>query len=144
MEKIQFDSGLKTYKLGSGQLRFNPSDPNVYLRFMEACDSFRQVEQEVVDAAQCADQGDLGTAAVTLLRKADQKMKHLLGQVFPGNDLESLLQGVNLLAVADNGERVITNLLKALEPVLVAGAKRCASQTAQAAKAKAQARRAQC
>ena len=52
-----------------------------------------------------------------------------------------MIQGVNLLAVADNGERIITNFFEALQPVLVAGAKRCASQTAQAAVAKAKARR---
>ena len=53
----------------------------------------------------------------------------------------AILQGVNLLAVTDSGERVITNLFEALQPVLVEGARRCASQTAQTAVAKANARR---
>ena len=144
MEKIQFDSGVKSYKLGCGQLRFNPGDPNVYVRFMDACDSFRSIEKDLIAQAQCVREEDLGTAAVNLLQAADKQMKSLFNQVFPGNDFDKLLEGVNLLAVADNGERVITNLLKALEPVLIAGAQRCASQTAQAAKAQAQARRAKC
>ena len=138
MEKIQFDSGLKAYKLGSGQLRFNPSDPNVYARFMDACDSFRDIEKALIAQAQCLSQEELGTAALTLLQKADQQMKKLLNQVFLGNDFDKLLEGVNLLAVAENGERVITNLLKALEPVLLAGAKQCAAQAVQSAKAKKQ------
>ena len=51
-------------------------------------------------------------------------------------DFQKILSGVNLLAVADNGERVVTNLFAALEPVLVEGAKRCASQQAEAIRAK--------
>lgn len=144
MEKIQFDSGIRSYKLGSGTLRFNPGDPNVYIRFMEACDSFRGIEKDLVAQAKLLPGEDLGTAAVALLQKADKQMKDLLNGVFVGNDFDKLLEGVNLLAVADNGERVITNLLKALEPVLLAGAQQCASHTAQAAAAKAQARRSQC
>lgn len=71
-------------------------------------------------------------------------MKQLLNWIFGGdNDFHKLLDGVNLLAVADNGERVITNLLQALEPVLLEGAKRCADQQAKAAVEKANARRGQ-
>ena len=37
MEKLRFDNGVKSYRLGScGVLRFNPSDPNLYARLMEA------------------------------------------------------------------------------------------------------------
>ena len=58
------------------------------------------------------------------------------------NDFDALLGGVNLLAVAGNGERVITNLLQALLPVLTEGAKLCAAGQAEQAVEKAQARRA--
>ena len=50
---------------------------------------------------------------------------------------------MNLLAVADNGERVITNLLAALQPIMVSGAEKCAQQKVGAAVAKAQQNRAQ-
>ena len=50
------------------------------------------------------------------------------------NDFKKLLNGVNLLAVADNGQRVVTNLFEALEPVLVEGARRCAGDLAAKAK----------
>ena len=37
MEKIQFDSGVRSYRInGGGILRFNPGDPNLYSRFLEA------------------------------------------------------------------------------------------------------------
>ena len=58
-----------------------------------------------------------------------------------GNDFDKILGGVNLLAVADNGQRVVTNLMEALQPILTAGAERCATQTADAAVQKAKARR---
>lgn len=143
MEKIQFDSGLRAYKLGNGGvLRFNPGDPNVYARFMEAEDKFRQIEKDLVAEAQTVPGEDVGTAALLLMQKADKDMKELLAWVFgKHNDFQELLQGVNLLAVADNGERIITNLLVALQPVLVAGARRCAGEAAQAAVKKAENRR---
>lgn len=51
MEKISFDSGIKSYKInGSGVLRFNPCDPNVYARFLEAADRMQNIEQALEQA----------------------------------------------------------------------------------------------
>ena len=131
MEKIQFDSGIKRYKLGQGVLQFNPADPNVYARFMEAADKLKAVEQQLVDSLN----GCEGADVVARMLDADRKMKEILGWVFgPGNDFDAMLGGINLLAVAENGERVATNLLSALEPVLVAGAESCAAQAVEKAK----------
>ena len=70
-------------------------------------------------------------------------MKQVLNGIFGGeNDFETLLEGVNLLAVADNGERVVTNLFAALEPILTEGARRCAEDKTAEAVQKANARRA--
>lgn len=138
MEKLQFDSGVKSFRInGGGVLRFHPGDPNLYSRFLEAVDKFKALEQELTQA--CAkEEADI----LHVLEDADGKMKKLLNWVFGGdNDFHKLLEGVNLLAVADNGERVITNLLQALEPVLLEGARRCAGQQAKAAVEKANARR---
>ena len=138
MEKISFDSGIKTYKInGSGVLRFNPGDPNVYARFLEAADTLRTLEKELAERAGKDD-------VIALMVELDGKMKATLGHVFgEGNDFDKMLEGVNLLAVAGNGQRVITNLVAALEPVLVAGAKACAGEQAAAAVEKAKARRGQ-
>ena len=133
MEKIQFDSGVRSYRInGGGILRFNPGDPNVYSRFLEAVEKLKDAETELTERSREAEGADL----VKLLSGADGKMKDILNWVFgEGNDFHKLLGGVNLLAVADNGQRVVTNLFEALEPVLVAGARRCAGQQAQKARA---------
>lgn len=133
MENIQFDSGVRTYRInGEGILRFNPGDPNVYARFLEAVEKLKEAEEELTVQAEAAKD----TQIVELMTRADEKMKAILNWVFgSGNDFGQILQGVNLLAVADNGERVVTNLFAALEPVLVEGAKRCAGEMAAKAKA---------
>lgn len=138
MDKIQFDSGVRAYRInGGGILRFNPGDPNLYARFLEAVEKLRAVEQELTRQAEDVQDANI----VMLMTKADEKMKGILNWVFGGeNDFQQLLNGVNLLAVADNGERVVTNLFGALEPVLVEGAKRCADEQAAKARAKRSAR----
>lgn len=133
MENIQFDSGIRTYRInGEGILRFNPGDPNVYARFLEAVEKLKEAEKELTEQAQTSQDAQI----VELVSHADKKMKGILNWVFGAdNDFGQILKGVNLLAVADNGETVITNLFAALEPVLIAGAKRCAGDLAAKAKA---------
>lgn len=131
MEKIQFDVGQRSYRInGGGILRFNPGDPNLYARFLEAVPKLQAVEEELVQQAETLQGEDI----VKLMQQADEKMKGILNWVFSGNDFHGLLSGVNLLAVADNGERVVTNLFAALEPVLTEGAKRCAGEQARLAR----------
>lgn len=149
MEKLVFDSGIKEYKLGSGGvLRFNPSDPNVYARFMDAMDKIRVVETDLVEKAkeleQVEKQEESGAAVLRIMRDADRDTKKILSEVFGAdNDFEKILGGVNVLAVAGNGERVITNLLAALQPIMVQGAEACAKQRSDAAVAQAKKNRAQ-
>lgn len=133
MEKIQFDVGQRSYRInGAGILRFNPGDPNLYARFLEAVEKLKAVEAELSQQAENTQGADI----VKLMTRADEKMKGILNWVFGGdNDFQKLLGGVNLLAVAENGERVVTNLFAALEPVLVEGARVCAGQQADKIKA---------
>lgn len=127
MKKIKLDTGVTEVALGEGTLRFHPADPNLYVRFQEAVEKLQAVEAELVEKAN----GAGGETVARLLADADRQMKELLGWVFgPGNDFDALLGGVNLLAVASNGERVVTNLFAALEPILVEGAKKCAANLA--------------
>lgn len=136
MEKIQFDSGIRSYRInGSGILRFNPGDPNLYARFLEAVEKLKAVEAELTE--QAAPDTVQGEDIVKLMQHADAKMKEILNWVFgAGNDFHQILNGVNLLAVAENGERVVTNLFEVLEPVLVEGAKRCAGEQAKKVRAR--------
>ena len=132
MEKIQFDSGVRSYRInGGGILRFNPCDPNVYNRFLEAVEKLKAVEEELIRQPEEMQNEDI----IKALTGADEKMKGILNWVFGAdNDFHKLLGGVNLLAVAENGERVVTNLFAALEPVLIEGAKRCAGEQVRIAK----------
>jgi len=126
MEQLTIDTGLREYAVnggpehGGGVLRFNPSDPNVYSRFCTLQNQLQELEQQVQA------QSPTGTDAIQLLAQADQRAKGLLAEVFgPGNDFDAMLGGTNLLAVAGNGERVITNLFAALEPTPETGARQC-------------------
>ena len=149
MQKLVFDSGVKEYRLGdAGVLRFNPADPDVYARFMAAMDKIPTIEDELVEKAKRLENTEgaesTGTEALRLMAEADQKVKRLLNEVFGnGNDFDEILAGVNLLAVAGNGERVITNLLATLQPILVNGAERIVQQKVDSAVGKAQLNRAQ-
>ena len=144
MEKIVFDSGVKEFRVnGKGVLRFNPADPNVYARFMEAGEKILEIEKQLQAKNLEQNPEENSTEALKLLAQADSRMKEVLGWVFGGeNDFSKILGGVHLMAVAENGERVIINLLKALEPILVAGAERCATEKIRTAKAQASVRRA--
>ena len=136
MEKITFDAGVRRYRInGGGVLQFNPADPNLYGRFLDAVEEIKGLEAEL----RRTEEG----GALEAMCRADKTVKQLLGRVFgPGNDFDALLGGVNMLAVAGNGERVITNLLQALMPVLTQGARLCAGQQVEQAVQKARARRA--
>ena len=129
MEKISFDSGMRAFKLGDGVLRFNPADPGVYSRFLQRGEKLRIIEEEL---SQQAKKGK----SLELLSEADKKLKAMLSWVFGScNDFDEILGGVSLLATGENGEKVISNLLSALEPILVEGAKLCARQIAEKCKA---------
>lgn len=144
MEKIRFDSGIREYCINDGEvLRFNPADPNLYERFLEAAEKIRALEAEMIEQAKDIPQEAAGEAVIRIMADTDRKIKEQLNAVFGhGNDFGVLLEGVNLLAVGGNGERVVTNLFAALQPILEEGARLCAQEkTAQAVK-KARARRA--
>lgn len=130
MEKIVFDSGIKEYEINNnGVLRFNPSDPNVYARFVDAAGEITKIEEMLVQKAKEHEVEEDGTAALRLLAEADKQIKEILNGVFGnGNDFDVIMGGVNLMAVATNGERVITNLIQALMPIMEAGAKLCSKQ----------------
>lgn len=128
MKKLNFDTGIEAYKLGTGVLRFNPADPNVYVRFRQAAEQMAQLEQDMA-AELTKENADL----LDILQRTDKVIKQNLNQVFgSGNDFDALLDGVNLLSAASDGKTVAQHLFEALEPVLLAGAKRCAQAQAAA------------
>lgn len=147
MEQLVFDSGIREYQInGNGVLRFNPSDPNVYGRFFAAMDKIKAVENEMAKKAQALEgtEGQQeGETAVAIMCETDSRMKAILNEIFGmGNDFDKILEGVNLMAVASNGKRVVINLLDALQPIMEAGANECATGEVNAAKLNREQRRA--
>lgn len=125
MEKLTFDTGVKRYKVGAGVLAFNPTDPNLYSRFLSCLEELEQMEKQLQEAPLS------GEELIKRLQEADTQVKAALSRVFPGNDMEAIFQGVSLLALSANGSRVLTNFLAALEPILRKGAMLCAQAEAE-------------
>lgn len=139
MQTIQFDSGIREYRINeNGILRMNPADPNLYDRFLKAMQRISDLEKELAPNGE----NENGAGVVEQMRLADTKLKEILNWIFgPPNNFEEILGGVNLLAVARNGQRVIMNLFSALEPILLEGAQTYAEHQVQNAVAKAKQRR---
>ena len=146
MKQLTIDTGVQEFEInGSGVLRFNPSDPNVYNRFF-AAETTLTKRMEQIEADFPDDNQRVG-AELAVLAEYDRKIKEVLNGVFgAGNDFDEILHGVNLAAVAGNGRRVVTNLLDALTPIIREGAERSmeekADKAVQTAKANRAARRA--
>lgn len=124
MNILKLDLGIKEYQLTeNGVLRFNPSDPNVYARFLDAEKDIRAVEQEAAVKAK-AETDNIGGTAIRIMEEADSKIKDILNRIFGhGNNFHAILEGVNVLAVGSNGIRIISNLLEVLTPIMEQGAK---------------------
>lgn len=146
MEQLIFDSGIKEYQInGKGVLRFNPSDPNVYARFVELTPKINEIEKEMNQKAANIDRENekAGEETLCIMRETDRRIKDILNQIFGvENDFDKILEGVNLMAVATDGNRVIVNLMNALQPIMEAGAKSCVQSEVDAAKLNRQQRRA--
>lgn len=124
MQKLNFDNGLKRFQInGNAVLEFNPSDMNVYSRFLEAAEKIAKVEETLVAKGGEINVDD-GQAVIRLMAEADAETKKILRYVFgEQNDFDKIFAGVNVMAVASNGERVITNFLAAITPIIMDGAK---------------------
>lgn len=144
MQKLNFDLGLKEYEIGGGVLRFNPGDPNVYARFDEAGKRLSAVEEKLVKKAQEYGTEVPGEVILALMAEADREVKDTLAWIFGShNDFDAIFCGTNVMGVGSNGERVITNFVHAIQPVMEAGAKKCAGQQVKQAVNNARANRAQ-
>lgn len=149
---LQFDDGLIRLDInGNGLLTFNPSDFNVYQRFFQLVKELPELEKRY--AAEVESSGEetpgeeesfrLAGRELDRAQKLDREIKDKLGAVFgPGNDFDALMGGVNVMAVGNNGERVVTNLLNALAPCIEEGAERHRQNAVQEAKLNREQRRA--
>lgn len=135
MQKLNFDLGIKEFEIGGGVLRFNPSDPNVYSRFVAAADKLTGIEQRLTAKAKEYEGKKAGEAMLQLMNEADKETKDLLARIFGAqNDFEAIFCGANILGVGSNGERIITNFIHAVQPILEKGARNCAKNQVNQAK----------
>lgn len=120
--KITFDSGVKQYEInGKAYLRFNPSDPNVYKRFKDLLGYLTSLEKEVSDRSKDANDG---FEYVDIFSDYDKKVKEKLQYVFgPENDFDAIFENGNVMALASNGETIVTNFLEGLRPIIEDGIK---------------------
>lgn len=145
MQKLNFDTGLKEFECGGGILRFNPSDPNVFARFVESTEKLLEIEKRLVDSAtKLSEEAAPGKVMLQLMADADKEAKEMLHWIFGAdNDFNAIFHGANIMAVGENGERVITNFLNAIRPIMEKGAKKCAKQQVENAVNKSKMNRAQ-
>lgn len=136
MQNIKFDSGVQEFQInGGGVLRFNPSDLNVYSRFMDAIEDIRKVEQVMQEKIRGTSAAGTGTGFLQLANEADKEVKKILQNVFgKQNDFDEIFCGANVLTVTGNGEMVLTNFLNALKPIIEDGARSFAKAQAEAVK----------
>ena len=134
MKKLNFDTGIQEFDInGTGILRFNPSDPNVYNRFFESKDRIDKLAEEYTGKEKDAEgvhldeKGWPAEKQLAFMRELDTKIKDELSYVFgKENDFDSIFAGVNLLAATTHGDLVITNFLTAILPVIENGAQKYA------------------
>lgn len=136
MQQINFNSGIQEFQInGGGVLRFNPSDLNVYSRFMNALEELRNVEDKLEEKFKALVAEGTGVNFLQLSAEADREVKRILTEVFGRqNDFDAIFGGVNVMTPTENGEMVITNFLNALKPVIEKGARDFAKGQAKAAK----------
>ena len=128
-EKLIFDTGIKEFDVnGNGLLRFNPSDPNLYNRFMSVHSEIEAIESDI---QQRRTEELTSEAVLEMMADYDRRVKEKLSYVFgPENDFDKLLGGVNLMAMTTSGNLVVTNLLNAIYPIIEDGVKQYAKMEA--------------
>ena len=141
MQELTIDTGVREYRVnGRGVLRFNPADPALYSRLLKCNEKLEEMQKRI------AEQQEAGTnapAALEAMSRADEELREFLGGMF-GNmeQLETMLGGAGLFALAENGHTVLGNLLEAVWPEIEQQAMHRMQLRAKQAVAEAQERRA--
>ena len=134
VEKLSLDTGVLDLVFQNGQhLRFNPTDMNLYKRFLDLVKQLPEIEQRYreVEKRQTKDDSAFVGAVLDEAVKIDAEVKGRLDAAFGGNNnFDALLDGVNIMAWGKNGERIITNLLAVLKPYIDSGVKQYAKEAA--------------
>lgn len=146
MQILNIKTGVKEYQVteGGALLRFNPADQNIYSRFVNSIEKIKNIENEASEnAASVPESAEaMGAEALRIMAEADRKMKNVLNEVFGGdNNFDKILCGINLLAVNEDGKRIMEAFMEAITPILTYGAKTYADMEVAAAKLNREQRR---
>ena len=151
VQKLIIDDGLMRLDInGNGLLVFNPTDFNLYERFYALTKELPEIEkkyaaevEELPDGTDEAQAVELAGRELTRAKEIDALVKKRLSEVFgKGNDFDKLLGGVNIMAFGSNGERIISNLLSALQPYIEDGVAKHTQQEVATARLNREQRRA--
>lgn len=114
----------------------------MYNRFLKIPEKIEVIDQELAKEVSELQEGD-GAGALEALTRADKKAKAAMNEVFGlDNDFDEIMRGINIMSAGSNGNRVITNLFEALNPIFADGAQKCADAKLEKAKANREQRRA--
>lgn len=146
MQNLNIKTGMKEYQVveGGALLRFNPADQNIYSRFVNSIEKIKNIETEASKSATSVPETveEAGAEALRIMADADRKMKAVLNEVFGGgNDFDKILCGINLLAVNEDGKRIMEVFMEAITPILTDGAKTYADMEVATAKLNREQRR---
>ena len=106
MEKLVFDSGVRKFQVnGDGVLQFNPSDMNVYTRFLDAAEKIQKVEADLVEKAKGFGEDATGEDVLRLMSDADREVKKILQHVFgEKNDFDAIISAWSTYSRAAAGK----------------------------------------
>lgn len=125
MDKLTFDTGIKEYEInGRAVLRFNPTDPNMYARFMKAVEKIQAVERECLKKVELGEgEKNVAQSAIQVLADADSMVKDILSEAFGhNNDFHDIFDGVNVIALRRDGKtRVLDAFIDAVLPIIESG-----------------------
>jgi hypothetical protein len=139
MEKLIFGTGLKRYEVNDNGaiFSFNPTDINLYARFLKLRDNILEIGAEIEKKAEELDANEEKNVEefALAMEEADKKAKAMLTECFgKSNDFELIFDGSNIFSATVSGDWLITEFVTAITPIIE---KEVANITKEKAKRKA-------
>ena len=139
MEKLIFGTGLKRYEVNDNGaiFSFNPTDINLYARFIKMRDAVLKIGAEVEKKAEEINESEEKSveALASTMEDADRRVKQELTECFgKSNDFELIFDGSNVFSPTLSGNWLITEFITAITPIIE---KEVAAFTKERAKRKA-------
>ena len=112
--KLIYDDGLRTYELPNGKtIRFNPTDPNIYKRCVEAFENAKKLEDEL--RAQKIDLDTDGKpkqdTAIEIMQQMDAEIRKLTDYALNAEVSEAVYGQQSVFALVANGEYLFISFL---------------------------------